>query len=335
MRQSLEQLRNPGHVLANCHHWLKTDGSLVVSVQNIRHHSVVRGLVDGNWSYEPDGLLDEAHARCMTRRELQKLLFRSGYQIDVLEAIPGDGYREWQQSGCPGNLDFGRIQITGLTTDEAEEFFVFQYLAKASKIRRPEYGLTSIIIVTHNQLAYTELCISSIIAKTDGPYEFVFVDNASTDGTLDYLRSISGAKVISNSENRGFAPAVNQGIQFASGKQILLLNNDTVVTTGWLEGLLESLYDRPDTGLVGPVSNNVSGPQKIAVTYSELTSLDGFAWDLRVKRKLTETDRLVGFCILLRRSVIDDIGLFDEQFRVGGFEDDDLCRRAIDAGYKV
>ena len=131
------------------------------------------------------------------------------------------------------------------------------------------------------------------------------------------------------------APAVNQGIQIASGKQILLLNNDTVVTTGWLEGLLESLYDRPDTGLVGPVSNNVSGPQKIAVTYSELSSLDGFAWDLRLNRQLMETDRLVGFCILLRRSVIDDIGLFDERFRFGGFEDDDLRRRAIDAGYKV
>jgi len=331
----LEHLRDPRESLAKCSHWLKADGCLVVSVPNNRHHSVVRGLVDGNWSYEPAGLLDEDHVRCMTRRELQKLLFRSGFRMEVLETIPGDGYKDWEQSGRPGNLDFGRMQISGLSSEEAEEFFVYQYLAKASKVTRPDYGLTSIIIVTHNQLAYTDLCISSIVAKTDEPYELIFVDNASTDGTLEYLRSIAGARVISNQENRGFAPAVNQGIQIARGKQILLLNNDTIVTTGWLEGLLESLYDRTDTGLVGPVSNNVSGPQQIPVYYSELTSLDGFAWDLRLNRQLTETDRLVGFCILFRRSVIDDIGLLDERFKVGCFEDDDFCRRAITRGYKA
>lgn len=171
--------------------------------------------------------------------------------------------------------------------------------------------------------------------RTDEDIELIFVDNGSTDGTPAYLQSIPGAKVILNADNRGFAPAVNQGLQISSGQQLLLLNNDCIVTTGWLEGLLEALYDDPANGLVGPVSNNVSGEQRVPVTYSELTSLDGFAWDRRANRELTETDRLVGFCLLFSREVMERIGVLDERFEIGCYEDDDFCRRAQAGGYRA
>lgn len=330
----LEHLRNPRAVLEKCQTWLAPGGSIVVSVPNSRHHSVVTGLIEGNWTYERAGLLDDDHMRCFTRRELEKLFYRSGLELDVLQSVPGPGYRDWELKGRPKHVRAGSLSIECRDERDAGEFFVYQYLARAQRRSVKNHELTSIVIVTFNQLAFTKECIDSILLRTDEPIELILVDNGSTDGTPDYLRSISGAKVILNDDNRGFAPAVNQGLQVATGRQLMLLNNDCVVTTGWLEGLLDALDDHESNGLVGPVSNNVSGEQQIAIPYRDMSSMDGFAWDCRSHRTLTVTDRLVGFCLLFRRQVMDRIGLLDEQFEVGCFEDDDFCRRAQLAGFR-
>jgi tetratricopeptide (TPR) repeat protein/glycosyltransferase involved in cell wall biosynthesis len=144
-------------------------------------------------------------------------------------------------------------------------------------------------------------------------------------------------KVIVNEENRGFPAAANQGIRAAAGRQILLLNNDTVVTTGWLRRLLRALSSAPDVGLAGPCSNCVSGAQQVAASYEDLAGLDGFAWEWGKAHDgaLADTDRLIGFCLLIRREVVDRIGLLDEQFGVGCFEDDDYCLRALRAGFRA
>jgi GT2 family glycosyltransferase len=331
----LEHLRNPTRVLKRCRNWLSDSGSVVISVPNSRHLSVVSGLVDGNWTYERAGLLDEDHVRCFTRRELEKLLFRCGYAVDEMKLAPGDGYSAWQQAGRPGEIHAGRFHIGGLTPVEAEEFYAYQYLVRAVPQAPPDFGLTSIVIVTWNQLQYTRQCVDSLLSRTDEPVELIFVDNGSADGTPEYLATIENATVIRNSENRGYAPAVNQGLQVCRGDQIVLLNNDCVVSTGWLHQLLSALHDDPRNGLVGPISNSVSGPQQVPVTYTDMASMDGFAWDCRHDRRLQETDRLVGFCLLFRREVLERIGDLDERFEVGCFEDDDFCRRASGAGYRV
>src|SRR5208282_584490 len=100
------------------------------------------------------------------------------------------------------------------------------FLARARPAQPRDFGLTSIVIVTHNQLEYTRQCLESIHRLTDEPYELIIVDNASTDSTVDYLRALPGVKVIANDTNRGFPAAVNQGIAIALGRQVLLLNND-------------------------------------------------------------------------------------------------------------
>src|SRR5439155_20826549 len=105
----------------------------------------------------------------------------------------------------------------------------------------PFASVTSIVILTHNQLPFTRECLESIRRSTDEPYELIVVDNASTDGTLDYLNSCGNVHVIANNDNRGFPAAANQGIQAATGKQVLLLNNDCVVTPGWLVRMLRAM----------------------------------------------------------------------------------------------
>jgi len=83
------------------------------------------------------------------------------------------------------------------------------------------------------------------------------------------------------------------------------------------------------------VSNNVSGPQQVPVTYTTLGEVEGFGWDWGVdhKREYARLDRLVGFCLAIKREVVEKIGVLDEAFGLGTYEDDDYCLRAREAGY--
>jgi GT2 family glycosyltransferase len=201
--------------------------------------------------------------------------------------------------------------------------------------------LTSIVILTHNNWRLTELCLDSIARHTPEPHEIIVVDNASTDGTPERLRSRAQVRLLENAQNLGFPAGANRGIRAAAGQQILLLNNDTIVTPGWLGRLTDALWSSPDIGLVGPCSNEVSGRQWVETHYADpaagTAGLDSFA-AIHAKRyegQVVDLERLVGFCLLIRRSAFDQIGLLDERFGIGNYEDDDLCRRARLFGFRT
>jgi GT2 family glycosyltransferase/tetratricopeptide (TPR) repeat protein/2-polyprenyl-3-methyl-5-hydroxy-6-metoxy-1,4-benzoquinol methylase len=332
----IEHLREPHRLLRRVREWLAPGGSLIASIPNVRHHSVVRSLLQGNWTYEPAGLLDRTHLRFFTRREIEKVLYRAGFAVEEIRAViaPGDDPAAGSRVGA---LRLGRLSIDGLSGPDAAEFTTYQFLVRARPAELAAFGLTSIVIVTHNELDYTRQCLDSVRGLTDEPYELIVVDNGSTDGTVEYLRALPGVRLIANGGNRGFPAAVNQGMAVAAGSQILLLNNDVVVTTGWLDRMLRTLRADVRVGLVGPRSNFVSGPQQLEPGYDDLAELDGFAWDWGKANdaQYFEVHRLVGFCLLIRRDVVDAIGALDEQFGIGCFEDDDYCLRAIRAGFRA
>ena len=332
----LEHLRDPLSVLRKVRRWLAPGGTLVTSIPNVRHHTVLRSLLAGNWTYESAGLLDEDHVRFFTRREIEKLLFRAGFTIQQQRMVGDEAYRTWQQQGSPRQIQLGPFQLQAASSEEAAELFAYQYLTTAAPASKRSFGLTSIVLVTYNQWPHTKACLDSIRLLTDEPYELIVVDNGSTDGTVEFLRADPQVHLIENGQNRGFPAAANQGIFASQGQQVLLLNNDTIVTTGWLERLLTALHRNAAIGLAGPVTNHISGEQQVAVTYDDLAQLDGFAWEWGKQhhRRVQPTDRLVGFCLLIKREVIEQIGLLDERFGIGNFEDDDYCRRAIAAGYQ-
>ncbi|MEF3312854.1 glycosyltransferase family 2 protein [Paenibacillus sp. GYB004] len=196
--------------------------------------------------------------------------------------------------------------------------------------------MTSIVIPTYNELGLLRECIAAIETYTDAPYEIVVVDNGSTDGTLEYCLQ-KPVTLVSLPVNRGFPEACNTGLLAASGTELLLLNNDVVVTHNWLSNLLKCLYSDRKAGIVGPRTNYASGRQQMELYYDSLDEFHRMAETMNRSdgRKWEEVTRLVGLCFLFRRDLMDRIGLLDERFSPGHYEDDDYCYRTRLEGYRL
>jgi spore maturation protein CgeB len=202
------------------------------------------------------------------------------------------------------------------------------------------YPTTSILILNFNGIAHIENCLNSIRRYTDVPHELLLVDNASTDGSREILRTadFDNLTLVENPENLGCPPARAQGLALAKGDYCLFLDNDTIVTPGWLRRLIEHCEDNPSLGIVGPRSNYVSGAQYLpGADYKDLPGLERFAEAIAHKHRgaLTPTHRLIGFCMFFRREVVERIGTCDARFGKYGFEDDDFTWRAILAGFEA
>ncbi|MDF2721382.1 MAG: glycosyl transferase family 2 [Paenibacillus sp.] len=190
---------------------------------------------------------------------------------------------------------------------------------------------TSIVIPSLNQQTYLADCIESIRKYTPEPHEIIVIDNGSTDGTADYLRSLPRGTVRYKicESNLGFAGGVNQGLMMARGSTIMFLNNDTIVTERWLANLLTCLHSTDRFGLVGPVTNYISGEQLIETKYESTEEMHRFAatFNQSDPGKWTVTGRLTGFCVLMKRELFQRLGYLDEGFEVGNCEDDDYGYR--------
>lgn len=200
----------------------------------------------------------------------------------------------------------------------------------------------SVIVLTYNNLKLNKLCTETLLSKTAYPnYELILVDNASVDGTRDWLKeldaqNVENVTVILNEDNLGFAGGNNVGIQAASGDYIVLLNNDTVPTRGWLTAMAKHLQNDSHLGMCGPVTNSIGNEAKVAVEYHDLDGLEQFAYRytwVHNGQEMRNVKALALFCTMIRKSVIQQCGMLDDGYRVGMFEDDDYSEAVRAAGW--
>ncbi|OWY70681.1 hypothetical protein B7486_13810 [cyanobacterium TDX16] len=200
----------------------------------------------------------------------------------------------------------------------------------------------SVIVLTYNQLEFTQRCLASLERFTKYPnWELILIDNASRDGTPrfleDFARDRSYVRLTLNQTNVGFAAGNNQGASQAKGEFLVFLNNDTYVTSGWLADMLVHFGAVPNLGLLNPVTNNIGNEAKIDLEYTTMSEMAVAAkayTSKNAKLRLALTGAAF-FCVMLRKRVWEDIGELDEKYGMGFFEDDDYSMRAKKKGYSL
>lgn len=194
--------------------------------------------------------------------------------------------------------------------------------------------MKSIIIPVFNQHDFTDECIIAVRECTDD-YEIVLVDNGSEPPYKPPFTGFADMTVIRNEENKGFPAAVNQGIRTAKGDIIILLNNDVIVTPGWADDIPDMLEE---FGIVGPVTNYAAGFQRVQVgAYGSKDGLYDQAkeWNQEYDGCLQEVNFVIGFCMAFKKSLVDEIGDFDESLWPCSGEEIDFCFRAREAGHRI
>lgn len=193
-----------------------------------------------------------------------------------------------------------------------------------------------VIVLCWNRVELTKKFVNSFLDNTTIPSRLIIIDNASDDGTKEYLQTLKDVgyfkiEVIFNGENRGFVEGMNQGIRMSNAPYVCLANNDLIFTNGWLSEMT-SIFERyQSVGVLNPNSNNLGTKLPRGV------SLDSFALDLRSKYKgvFIEMPFCIGFCMAIRREVIEKVGGLSEEFYPMFFEDTDYSMKAQKAGYLI
>ncbi len=201
--------------------------------------------------------------------------------------------------------------------------------------------IASIVVPVFNKVHYTSACLNSVVEHADRTgFEIIVVDDCSDDETPEYLSDCSGVRVIRNAVNSGFIASCNAGAEAARGQYLVFLNNDTTVTGGWLDALIETFDTFPDTGIVGARLVYPDGRLQEA---GGIVFKDASGWnygrgdqpDRPEYNFASEADYVSGACLALRREVFVELGGFDSHYAPAYYEDTDLCFRIREIGLRV
>lgn len=244
--------------------------------------------------------------------------------------------------------------ITGwwprVTRHLSRHYVLRRHRARQRRLHRRWYAAhharVSIVIPSYNDHHLLRRCLRSLLRTTDPRRtDIVISDDASpSEAHVEFLRTLRSpnVRVIRREENGGFARAVNTGIQAtAPGSDIILLNSDTEALEGWLEALLYAASAHDQVGIVGARLLYPDRTIQSAGTFRNPLQPDWFDHYYRFQPAFFGPANVpsyvfatTGACMLIRRSVLDAIGLLDEAFAMG-FEDVDFCLRAIEAGFQI
>jgi GT2 family glycosyltransferase len=236
---------------------------------------------------------------------------------------------------------------------------------KSVSILSPQ-GLVSILIPCCGQLEYTKLCVPSVLRHSRKPFEIIFLDIGSLDGTAEYLAGVKAAaqvrvEIVRAATDLDLGKAVKEALALAHGEYLALLNNDTVVTNAWLNMLIGLVSSNAAIGMAGPMSNYAAPPQLVEkVPYRagprrkvrsggaarsdnlllDTLAVEDFACSFREEHraKWMEVERLGGFCLLFRRQVsqkIEQFGSLDKWTDLSLFDTDNLSAKAREAGFML
>ncbi|ODU10514.1 MAG: hypothetical protein ABS84_03920 [Rubrivivax sp. SCN 71-131] len=207
-----------------------------------------------------------------------------------------------------------------------------------------------IIVCVHNALDDVRRCLESVRLHTPAPYRLVLVDDGSEAPTRDYLAAYArqhDARLLRNEVAQGYTLAANQGMRCSSAPYLVLLNSDTIVGKDWLDRMVMCAESDPMIGIVGPLSNTASwqsipeiarnGDWSDNPLPADMDIADMARWVAQSSsQSYPRLKFLNGFCLLIKRSLIESIGLFDEEVFGKGFgEENDYSLRAGKAGFSL
>jgi hypothetical protein len=203
--------------------------------------------------------------------------------------------------------------------------------------------LVSILILNYNGLKYVDKCLTSILQTNYSNFEIIFIDNASTDGSYEYVKKRYGddprLKIIRNKRNYGFAKGNNIGSSYAKGDYLVFLNVDTEVEPNWLRELVKLMESDPSIGAAQAKLLRMDEPRRLDTCGHKLTPY-GFTYEVGLNEVANSYNNILeilagkGAALMVRRKIFEEVGGFDEDYFLLR-EETDLCWRIWLRGYKV
>ena len=252
---------------------------------------------------------------------------------DPLDEIKQENIKEIKKFLAPYASFFNTIQ--------SDESYLKKVLSEI-QFKQFEYPLVSIIIPIYGKWEYTLQCLYSLFINlpTQFGVEVIVVDDCSKDQSFSLLKKIQGIKLLRNDVNQGFIKSCNAGALVARGEFVCFLNNDTVIFPMWLEELVETFHNLPNTGLVG---SKLIYPDGRLQEAGGIIWKDGSAWNFGNKQSINlpefnyarEVDYCSGASIILQRDLFREFGGFDEHYLPLYCEDSDIALKVRNKGLRV
>jgi GT2 family glycosyltransferase len=228
-----------------------------------------------------------------------------------------------------------------LSQNEVESLLKKKFNVNSLKLRIERNPTVSIVIPCYGKLNYTLALLLSISKyPPNTPFEVIIVDDLPDDNSYNLIKKIKSIKYIKNKKNLGYIKSINAGAKFAKGKFIYTLNNDTQVTPGWLDNLVNTFKNFPGTGLVG---SKLLYPDGSLQEAGGILWRDGSAWNFGNGQNpdspefnyVREVDYCTGASNLMPKKLFDSLGGLDEIYVPAYCDDSDIALKIRHKGYRV